>query len=157
MQALMAMKKFGNTGTMAQPGELSGPLVKLVVGAVLIYLPTSTDILMNSIFGGAGDSMFGGANINYEAMGQGATLLSYAKGSGGIGGQWASMANTLVLYIQFLGLLSFIKGWFIISKSAGQGAQPGNFAKGVTHIIGGIIAINFVGVVNIIMNTVYGT
>lgn len=158
MQALMAMKKFGNMSTQQmQPGEIGGPFMKFVVGAILIYLPTSTDILMNSIFGSY-NSIFGSGTVNYQANGQGSALLTYMQGSGGgIGGQWAAMANTLVLYIQFLGLLSFIKGWFIISKSAGHGAQPGNFGKGVTHIIGGIIAINFISVVNIIMNTVYGT
>ena len=64
------------------------------------------------------------------------------------------MANTLVLYIQFVGLLSFVKGWFILSKSVGYGAQQGSVSKGVTHILGGIVAINFISMVNIINNTI---
>jgi len=143
----------------SQSESLSGPILHLVVGAILIWLPTSTDILTNTLFGGT-NSIFGSGtglnSINYSAAGTGSTLLSYLPGDG-VTQQWASIADTLVLYIQFLGLLSFIKGWFLISKSAGAGGQQGNFAKGLTHIIGGIVAINFVGAVEIISNTVYGT
>ena len=153
--ALTMMKKFGNTSQMSQPGELAGPLMQLVVGAILIYLPTSTDTMMNSIFN-TGSSIFGYNNINYQNLGAGASLLGYVS-SNSLGAQWQSLANTLVLYIQFIGLLSFIKGWFIMSKAAGAGSQPGNAAKGITHIIGGIIAINFVGAVQVISNTIYGT
>lgn len=153
--ALTLFKKFGNMSMQAQPGELAGPMMQLFVGAVLIYLPTSSDIFTSSIFGTA-DSLFGYGSINYQNLGTGSSLLGYATG-GSFNQQWAALANTLVLYIQFLGLLSFVKGWFILSKSVGQGAQPDMKAKGITHIIGGIIAMNFVGAVNIIMNTVYGT
>ena len=154
IHAITLMKRFGNlTSGQAQPGEMGGPLMNLFVGAVLIYLPTSTDVLMNTLFGTT-NSLFGGG-INYANAGVGASLLGYTQGDT-LGAQWQAMANTLVLYIQFMGLLSFIKGWMLMSKSVGAGSQPGNFAKGVTHIIGGIVAMNFVGVVNIIKNTVYG-
>lgn len=153
--ALTMFKKFGNMSMQAQPGELAGPMMQLLVGAVLIYLPTSSDILMSSLFG-TSNSLFGDGSINYQNLGSGSSLLGYATG-GNFSQQWAALANTLVLYIQFLGLLSFVKGWFILSKSVGQGSQPDMKAKGITHVIGGIIAMNFVGAVNIIMNTVYGT
>lgn len=158
IHGLSMMKKLGNISTayQAQPGELGGPLVSIFVGAVLIYLPSSTDTFMESIFGTTA-SIFGfGSDINYANLGQGASLLGYVGGDT-FQQQWASLANTLVLYIQFIGLLSFIKGWFIISKAAAPGQQPGVMAKGITHIVGGIVAMNFVGAVNIISNTIYGT
>jgi intracellular multiplication protein IcmC len=156
IHALTLMKKFGNMSMQAQPGELGGPLMQLVVGAVLIYLPTSTDALTNSLFGSS-NSIFGsGSSINYSNAGYGSEILGYLP-TDSFAQQWASMANTLVLYIQFVGLLSFVKGWFILSKSAGHGAQPGTVSKGITHIIGGIIAINFISAVNIISNTIFGT
>lgn len=155
--ALAKMKKFGMMMTMmSQPGELGGPLVGIIVGAVLVYLPTSTNFLMNSLFSSA-NSIFGGAGgINYQAMGQGASLLSYS-GSGGLNSLWADLANTLVLFIQFLGFVSFIKGMLILSKSATPGHQPGTFSKGLTHVIGGVVLINFIGAVNVLKNTVYGS
>lgn len=155
--ALTKMKKFGQGMTMyAQPGEFAGPLTYLIVGAVLIFLPTSTDYLMNSLFDGASRFITqSGTNINYQAMGRGASLLSYT-GSAGIAQHWADLANTLVMFIQFLGFLSFVKGWLILAKSTQPGHQPGAMSKGLTHVIGGIVLINFVGAVNILKNTIYG-
>lgn len=157
---LMHMKKLGNVGTQtSQPGEFGGPFLKIIIGGILIYLPTSTDVLMNSLFS-TGTAIFSGGGVaslsDYQSLGVGATLLGYT-GSDALSAQWQSLANTLVLYIQFLGLLSFIKGWFIMSHAGGQGAQQGSFGKGLTHIIGGIIAINFTGVVTLIGNTILGT
>ncbi len=154
MGAIMQMKKFGMV-SQTQHGELGGPLMKMLVGTVLIYLPTSTDTMMSSIFNTSAE-LFGTGRVNYQNLGVGSTVLGYISADG-LSTQWAALANTLVLYIQFLGFLSFIKGWFIMSHSAGQGAQAGSFAKALTHIIGGIIAINFVGVAKIISNTINGT
>lgn len=150
--ALIKMKKFGQIATYSTaPGEIGGPLVSLIVGAVLIYLPTTSDTLMNSIFS------IGGSGFDYSAYGKGADLLTYGS-LGGLEQQMTALANTLVLIIQFLGLLSFIKGWIIVAKSATpQGGQQNSFTKGLTHIIGGIILINFMGAVNIISNTLNGT
>jgi len=159
IHALTMMKKFGqslSTSAQTQPGELGGPLLQFIVGAVLIYLPNSTDVFMNSIFSTAA-SIFGYGSVNYQNLGTGSALLGYAGGNSAFGQQWAALANTLVLYIQFIGLLSFIKGWVIMSKAATPNAQQGSVARGLTHIIGGIVAINFVNVVNILSNTIYGT
>jgi len=156
-QALVALKHFGGqigaTGQ-AQPGEFGGPLMKLLIGAILIYLPSSTDALTNSLFN-TGSSLFGSGSINYQNLGSGSALLGYG-GASSFGQQWAALANTLVLYIQFIGLLSMLKGWFILANSAGHNAQQGNVAKGFTHVIGGVIAMNFITAVNIIHNTIFG-
>jgi intracellular multiplication protein IcmC len=156
IHALTMMKKFGNMSMQAQPGELGGPLVQLVVGAVLIYLPSSTDIITSSLFGSSNSIFDSGGGVNYSNVGYGSEILGYLP-TDSFAQQWAAMANTLVLYIQFVGLLSFVKGWFILSKSAGHGAQQGSVAKGVTHILGGIVAINFIAASNIIYNTIFGT
>ena len=51
----MMMKKFGNVSMQAQPGELGGPLMQLIVGAVLIYFRFyDAD---NSLFGGGAQIM----------------------------------------------------------------------------------------------------
>ncbi len=155
-RAIVLFKKFGMSMNMqTQPGEFAGPITYLIVGAALIYLPTTTDMMMNAIFGGS-TSLFGGGTLDYTAYGQGSQLLGYVT-TGAVEQQWADLANTLILYIQFLGLLSFIKGWIMLGKAGQAGAQPGSFSKAMTHIIGGIIAVNFVGMVTILRNTIYGS
>lgn len=157
INGLMMMKKLGNFATQqTQPGEVSGPLMKILIGAALIYLPSSTDIISHSLFQDSNTLFNNGTQANYNNLGSGSSLLGYTGGDS-LSQQWTAIANTLVLYIQFLGLLSFIKGWFIISSSAGHSSQPGTTSKGVTHIIGGIVAMNFVGAINVIYNTVFSS
>ena len=154
---LMALKKLGNFATQqSQPGDLKEPMAHVIIGAILIYLPSTSSVMGASFLGANAASLFGtNGGLSYASLGMGASLLGYV-GADTLSQQWASIANTLVLYIQFLGLLSFVRGWFILAESAAHSAQQGGSSKGVTHIIGGIIAMNFVPVVNIINNTISG-
>lgn len=153
-KSISMMKKFGMM-SQTQHGEFSGPMLQLVVGTALIFLPTLTDVSMASLFGETA-SIFSGGSVDYTQLGTGSTLLSYGANAG-VEQQWANFANVLVLYIQFLGFLSFVKGWFLIAKVGSPGgAQQGGFAKGITHVIGGIVAVNIVGVFNILYNSIIG-
>ena len=58
--------------------------------------------------------------------------------------------------MQFIGFLAFLRGWFIIAHSGQPGVQPGSISKGIIHIVGGILAINFLPLVNAIHNTIVG-
>lgn len=151
--AITMMKKFGMMNSMqAQHGEFQGPIAYLIVGAVLVWIPTTTDILTASIFGNSGADLFSGNQFDYTALGSGSQLLTYISGST-LQAQWSAIADTLVLYIQFIGLIAFIRGWIIVSKASQTGAQPGSGTKGVVHIIGGIIAINFVQFIDLLRAT----
>jgi len=163
-KALIHMKKFGQTGQ-HQPGEVSGPMVELLVGTVLLYLPTTTNLSLATLFGSGSmagftsisNNVFSSSTLNFAAGGTGQDLLQYSDNTG-LSGAFSSLANTLVLYIQFIGFLSFVRGWFIIAKADGRsGGQPGTLGKGVIHIIGGLIAVNFVAAITIIQQTLYGT
>ena len=152
-RAIGMMKKFGQMNTMqSQPGEIAGPMVYLVVGAVLIWIPTTADIMTQSIFGNSDQDLFSGTTFDYTNLGSGSELLTYISGST-LQAQWSSIADTLVLYIQFIGLIAFIRGWIIVSKSGQPGVQPGSITKGIVHIIGGVIAINFVQFIYLLKET----
>lgn len=159
-KGLGMLKAFGMPLTQAsRPGEVAGPLVYICVGAILIYVPTATDIVSSTIFQGAPGfaSIFGSGNqLNLQSMGKASDkLLGYAPVS--VEGQWADMIDTIVLYVQFIGFIAFIRGWFIIAHSGQPGTQPGSISKGIVHIIGGILAVNFIPLVHIIHNTIFGT
>ena len=55
---------------------------------------------------------------------------------------------------QFVGYVAFIRGWILLLRIGEQGSQPGAFAKAVTHIVGGLVAINIFGTVAVIQNTI---
>lgn len=154
-KALIKIKRAGTIGQQSlQPGELLTPIVAFIVGAVLLYIPTSTEVLTNSLFD-TGRSIFGsGSTIDYSQVGTGASLLGYGS-SGSLAVQWADLANTLVLYIQFFGFFSFVRGWFLVAKAGSQGGGQGSVTKGVVHIIGGIIAINIIDAFHIVRNTIF--
>jgi hypothetical protein len=154
IRAISLFKSFGSA--QARPGEMIGPLVYLIVGTVLIYLPSTTDIVSHTIFKSVtSQSVVVAGNIKLSAVGKASDrLLNYAPVT--IESQWADMVNTIVLYVQFIGFLAFVRGWFIISHAGQPGAQPGTIPKGITHIIGGIVAVNFLPMVDALNNTVFG-
>ena len=140
-KAIYALKLTAESGKMGMGGGGSGglkePIVYLVVAVMLIYLPTGFDVLMNSTFGTnnivsyqAADDIFG---------------LSGAAGS------------SLTLIIRTIGLISFVRGWVLIAKSASHGQPPGGTGKGLIHVFGGILAMNIVGTMQIVNNTLYGS
>lgn len=154
-KGLSLLKKFGlPPGHMMQQGELLQPLKYIFIGALLVYLPSTEVVFSNTLLGGNNASAIA-RTMDISKVGTISERMLGETGSSRLSSYWQEVINTLVLYIQVLGLVSFIRGWIIISKPA-QGGQ-GTVGKGITHIIAGIIAINFVDVVIILRNTVLGT
>jgi len=137
----------------SRQGEIAGPMVYLAVGSILIWIPTATGIVSETIFGSI-PKLFTGTELNFQNMGTASTdLIGYASIEPE--GTWSAMLDTIVMYMQFIGFLAFIRGWFIISHAGQPGVQPGSIAKGIVHIIGGILAVNFIPLVNILYNTIF--
>ena len=161
LRGFLMLKAFAMPLTQAsKPGEIAGPLVYIFVGTVLIYIPSSTDVLSNTLFGSNVDSIFSNSgnsySVNLQNMGKASDqILGYAPVS--VEGQWAALIDTIVLYMQFIGFLAFMRGWFIVAESGQPGTQPGSISKGVIHIVGGLLAINFLPLVNAVHNTIVGT
>lgn len=155
LKGLLKLKSFAMPLTqMSQPGELSGPVIHILIGAVLIYIPTSTDVLSNTLFGSGVTSLFNASGAaNVYNLGQASSLLSLTSGVT-LESQWATLINTVVYYMQFIGFLAFLRGWIILSHH--EKGQPSETSKGIIHIVGGILAINFLPLVKAILNTVNG-
>ena len=148
------LKAFGMPLTQAtRPGEVAGPLVYLVVGAILVYIPTATDAVSKTVLGESGYLWGGQGGQSIYDEGAGSRLLEYIPS--GVEGDWSDLADTLVLYIQFIGFIAFVRGWLIISKAGQPGVQPGSISKGIVHLMGGILAVNFMPVVDIVRQTLF--
>ena len=114
--------------------HFSGPLMMIVVGSVLVALPATMDSVLMTIWAQGGrDSIMSWPGLSSAA--------------------WWQTAGLVVPMIQVIGLLSFIRGWMQLAKAGGQGNQPGTVSKGVLHVLGGILAINFVGTVETLRAT----
>lgn len=132
-KALYHLKIYGELRTMmASQTSLKQPLTYMAIGVIFIYLPSALDLAMTSTYGEA-------------------RMLGPDEWEGGTFSSAAGM-NAIFLLVRFIGLVAFVRGWMLISKSA-QAGTPGNFGKGMTHIIGGVLGMNIVATANIMSAT----
>lgn len=141
VKALFTLKTHGEQkSSMSSNSTLKEPILYFIVSAVFIYFPTAFEMLMNTTFG-------------YS------TVLSYSTGtamSDWLGSE-SDIGRALTIIIQTIGLYAFVKGWMMIAKSSSTGQPPNGTGKGLTHVFGGILAVNIVGTIEMINNTLLGT
>lgn len=135
--AVLKLKAYGELRVMAATSQasLKGPLIYLFVAAVFLYLPEAFSILMMTTFGYAGAS----------------TELQYTESP--VGGFSLEAMEAVIQLIQLVGLFAFVRGWFMIAKLAHGPSHQEGIAKAVTHIIGGILAINILGTKDVLVAT----
>jgi intracellular multiplication protein IcmC len=143
-KAIYCLKMYGEARTMQSSStSVKEPIVYLVVGSLLIYFPTGLHIVMQTTFGYQNVLQYAPVNSSNQA-------LSTLFGSGSVVGK------PLTMLIQVIGLIAFVRGWVLVARSASQGQPPGGTGKGLVHVFGGILAINIVGTLNMVNNTLYG-
>jgi len=126
-----------------QHHAMKEPAYYLLVGSMLVYLPSAMSSFLVTVFG-SNDI------LSYNQLQGANSLFTTLYGATGFFGQ------DLIIFVQIIGLISFIRGWVIVAKGAQQGGhQQGGLGKGMMHIFGGIMAINIVQTINVIMNTLF--
>lgn len=129
--ALSKLKSIGDKRAQSSSQEkMFAPMMYMLMGAFLLYLPTVIHTLANTAFG-VGNvisySSYNPANI-YSAMG---------------------------LLIKTAGLLWFVRGCVLVAHASEPGTQEG--PKGLLFIFAGILAINFdnsIAIVNYIVQSI---
>ena len=90
------------------------------------------------------------------------TVLAYAPADSGnpllssLFGEDSQFGYTIALVVQVVGVVAFVRGWVLIARSASQGQPPGGTGKGLMHVFGGVMAMNIIGTVEVLENTLYG-
>lgn len=138
VSAVFKFKKFGHrTAFMHVEAGIFGPIMQFFIGVALLYTPTFIGILNATVFG---DSSID-------------DVMAYS--ASGSSPDWASAIAPMYQTIQVIGLIAFLRGWLILSKSVQKdgGNQPGQITKGVIHIIGGVLAINITRTIDILTAT----
>lgn len=133
-KAFYHLKVYGEARTMmSTQTSLKQPMTYLLVAMVFLYLPTAMEVMLQTTFGSS-------------------NILAYSNWEGN--SQYGGITmNAVFKIIQFIGVVAFIRGWLILAQGAGQQGQPQAFAKGLTHIFGGVLAVNIVGTANILSAT----
>lgn len=138
--AIQSLKRAGQSQMMMQQqNAIGGPLVKLIIGILLIYLPNTIDITVWTLWG-------------HTAFGSEAESVMTYTPSGG--DPFGAMKEGAIALVRLIGYIAFVRGLVALSHSTDQGGgQQGGFAKGILYLIGGILAINIVETVRVIGNT----
>lgn len=84
------------------------------------------------------------------SMGDGPGSLLLPAGKGMNAAASAAMLGVLT-FIRMVGYLAFVRGWLLLNQH-GQGKE-GTLGRGLTHIAGGVAAINVVITAKILANT----
>lgn len=132
---LLKLKEYGETQGMggSTKGDLKVCLSHLIIGGMLLYLPSTKNVLLDSVYGSNAITPFVGYGIATNPVDQ--------------------MGQDIVNIVQFIGFIAFIRGFFLFHRVGAGQAQQGTFNKGVTHLLGGVIALNVMGFVHIIDQT----
>lgn len=143
-KAIYTLKVYGEARTMmSSNASIKEPVLYLVVGVMLIYFPTGLSIFMQTSFGYTNV-------LEYAPISSSNQTLNYLFGSS------STVGRPLVIIIQVIGLTAFVRGWVLIARSAAQGQPPGGTGKGLMHVFGGMLAVNIVGTLQVLNNTLYG-
>jgi intracellular multiplication protein IcmC len=129
--ALYRLRKTGDHQShMVNPVGLGGPLANLLLAVGLIWWPTMLDTITTT---------FWGTN----------SPLGYTPP---FANDYQGVWNVIVNIMKIVGLIAFIRGWYLLSRAGEQG-QQGMIGKGLTHIVGGIFAYHIEGTLSVLMHT----
>lgn len=130
---IFKLKAYGQQTVMMSTHASLGPaLAYVIVGAGFLFVPTLLDVMTVSLWG-----------YNFDQV----------QGYPEEVGDFADIMIPVVRLIQIIGLIAFMRGWLILLKLGSQGSPPGTLGKGLMHMIGGILAINIMGTIDILRQT----
>ncbi len=123
--SLYTFKQYGDMRTMqSSANDFRGPAVMLTMGTLLIYFPSTVDMSVATFWG------------------EGSTVMNYQPDDS-TGETESVMLTTILRIVQVVGAISFVRGLALLSKVGNKsGGQPGQFSRGISHCIAGILGIN---------------
>ncbi|MDD9899765.1 MAG: hypothetical protein OXT65_02155 [Alphaproteobacteria bacterium] len=117
-----------------------GTIMCFITSGALFGLGDMAGVFLNSLFGNTNimTAPVIGLNLGLTAADQ---------------NRLNQVIQALMYFVGLVGMLAFIRGWFVLRAFADGGRQDATLAQGLTFLFGGALAINLGGVVNAIQNT----
>jgi uncharacterized membrane protein HdeD (DUF308 family) len=124
--SIMKFMKIGNHRAQGSSQEkMYSPIIYMVIGAILLYLPSALNLAANTAFG----------------VGNVLTYTNYNP---------TNIYSSMGLLIRTAGVLWFVRGCVLVAQASEPGTQHG--PKGLVFIIAGILSMNFDNTVSILNN-----
>ncbi len=129
ISGLTKLKKIGDAKANSSSQEHPHvPILLFIIGAVLLFLPSTLSVISNSAFGAGNILQY----IQYKPF---------------------DVYSSMTIVIQTAGLVWFVRGCVLLVHGGEPGAKEG--PKGLTFILAGVFAMNFeatYGILNYFMN-----
>lgn len=125
-RGLFKAAKYGQ-----DPRTHSMPIIvgHMAFGALLLVLSQSLGSMLTTIFGTSEIASFSG--ISWSGGGSGGGDMTKANDA----------IKAAIIFFQLVGLIAFLRGWVIVKQSV-EGTSQATVGQGLTHVIGGAIAVN---------------
>jgi len=137
LKGIYKLKEYGEMRTsMSSQTNLWAALITLFVGSMLVFFVSAYQIGLTTLFGDAWQD-----------------TLSYPEGTSSTD----ILVSSIVTIMQVIGVIAFIRGLLLLNSAGGHNAQPGSIGKGLTFIVGGLLAINLYGTWEMLINTLTAT
>jgi len=136
--------KASKYGTDPKTHSMHSILTHIGFGAVLMTIGDNLKVMLNSVFGTATAS----SAISW-------TKISSLVGGTGVSPEFQAAINSALIFVQLIGAIAFVRGWLIMKKVV-EGGSNASLTQGLTHIIGGVFAINIGGFLTL-MDKTFGT
>lgn len=113
--------------------DIKPAFATFIIGIALIFSPSAMQSGLATVFGTT-------------------SPIGYPTGAG-VNNSYGELGQVLYSIIQFVGVVTFIRGLMHFHKLGSGQAQHGTFNKGLTHVIGGILCLNVLGTASVIAST----
>ena len=134
LKGVYKLKEYGEMRTsMSSQTNLWPPMITLGIGTLLIFFVSAYQIGLQTLFA-------------YDSP------LGYSENSDST----ESLVTAVVSIMQVVGVIAFIRGLLLLNGAGNPGAQPGSIGKGLTFVIGGLLAINIYETWQMLVNTLTG-
>lgn len=143
LMIIRGLNKAARYGFDPKANSAHSILTNIIFGALLMTIGDNLDMVMDSVFGTP--DVGGSSAISWSLANQLA---------GGASAQFKATVIACLTFVQVVGGIAFVRGWFILKKAVENGQQ--GIAQGFTHVIGGVLAINIYSFLKI-MDTTFGT
>jgi intracellular multiplication protein IcmC len=132
MRGVYYLKQYGEMRTMmASNTSLKTPIIFFIVSGILIYMPSGFRVISRTVFGYSSPLVYSDVTAGMNPV----------------------VLGAITGLVSIIGLIAFIRGWLIMAKNAEHHGGPEGLGKALTHIVGGLLAMNILGVADIIWNT----
>ena len=126
--------------------EQEGPRGPTGIGTIATFLTAGALFSLNSIIAYLNNSVFGNDRLLTNGV------LQYTQGLGGSASHVHAVISAIIAFSVVLGWISIVRGIFIV-RGVGEGNSQASMMAAITHLIGGILAVNLGGVIMAVQKT----